>query len=282
MKRYPVISAGGWLMDNIKKALEKFPKSWPRFAWTIGTIIFTIFLCYYTIDLKSVNPKGMSIAKNAITGIFTPDIKIITDLSSVGLLYLLLETIAIAFLGTFIGVIFALPFAFLASRNIAPLWVNEIFLVIISIIRAFPAFMYGIMFVKAVGLGPFAGVLSMALGSLGMLSKLLIESIEDIDPGVIEALDSMGCSIFEKIRYGIIPQLSSNIISVILYRFDINIKNATILGLVGAGGIGAALIFAISAQKWHAVGAYLLGIVIMTLIVEWVSTNIRRRLSTGE
>ncbi|MBQ1448312.1 MAG: phosphonate ABC transporter, permease protein PhnE, partial [Erysipelotrichaceae bacterium] len=188
-------------MDNIKKSLEKFPKSWPRFAWTIGIIIFTIFLCYYTIDLKSVNPKGMSIAKNAITGIFTPDFKIITDLSSVGLLYLLLETIAIAFLGTFIGVIFALPFAFLASRNIAPLWVNEIFLVIISIIRAFPAFMYGIMFVKAVGLGPFAGVLSMALGSLGMLSKLLIESIEDIDPGVIEALDSMGCSIFEKIRY---------------------------------------------------------------------------------
>jgi len=269
-------------MAEIQKQLSKFPKRWPRFVTTLLVVVGVIILTKICIDFKGVNPKGLAVAKNAFTGIFVPDWGVITDLSSVGLGYLLLETLAIAFLGTVFGAIFALPFAFLGSRNVAPLWVNEICLIIISIIRAFPAFMYGIMFVKAVGLGAFAGVLSMALGSLGMLSKLMIEAIEDIDNGVLEALDSTGASTFEKIRYGIIPQLSSNFISTILYRFDINIKNATILGVVGAGGIGAPLIFAINAQKWHAVGSYLLGIVVLTLVIEYVSTRIRNKLATGE
>ena len=111
------------------------------------------------------------------------------------------------------------------------------------------------------------------------LSKLLIEAVEDLNPGITEALDAAGCSTFEKIRYGIIPQLSSNIISIVLYRLDINVKNATILGIVQAGGIGAQLIFAIGARRWNDCGAMLLGIIIMTLLLEWFSTSVRRKLA---
>ncbi|MGI6215964.1 MAG: phosphonate ABC transporter, permease protein PhnE, partial [Christensenellales bacterium] len=196
-----------------------------------------------------------------------------------GLIPMLIETFAIGFLSTVIGAIIALPFAFISSRNIAPRWVNLLFLSLITIIRSFPSVMYGIMFVKTVGPGPFAGVLTMTIGSVGMLSKMMVEAIEDIDKGVIEALDAAGCTSFQKMRYGIIPQLSSSLISSVLYRFDINIKNASVLGLVGAGGIGAQLIFAIDARRWSDTGAMLWGVAAMTLAIEYISTAIRKKLA---
>lgn len=264
---------------SIDEQLKKYPHIWPKFAITIAAILVTYFLVTITITFKGVNPKGVSIAINAFKGLFTPSMSLITNLTEYGLLYMLFETLAIAFLGTVLGLVFAIPLAFLASRNICPKWVNSIVLTIISIIRAFPAFMLGIMFVKSIGPGAFAGVLSMTVGSIGMLSKLLIEAIEDLNPGITEALDAAGCSTFEKIRYGIIPQLSSNIISIVLYRLDINVKNATILGIVQAGGIGAQLLFAIGARRWHDCGAMLLGVIVMTLLLEWFSTSVRRKLA---
>ena len=103
-----------------------------------------------------------------------------------------------------------------------------------------------------------------------------------MDKGVIEALDASGCTTFQKVRYGIIPQLSSNILSTIIYRLDINVKNATVLGLCAGGGIGAELIFSIGGRRWNDCGAYLLGLVILVLVLEYVSTKIRRKLATGE
>ena len=264
---------------SIDQQLEKFPRSWPKFVAIFLSIVIIYILISITITFKGINPKGLMIAIRAFKGLFTPSLSLITNLTQYGLLYMLFETLAIAFLGTVLGVVISIPLAFLASRNICPKWVNSIVLTIISIIRAFPAFMLGIMFVKSIGPGAFAGVLSMTVGSVGMLSKLLIEAIEDLNPGITEALDAAGCSTFEKIRYGIIPQLSSNIISIVLYRLDINVKNATILGIVQAGGIGAQLIFAIGARRWNDCGAMLLGIIIMTLLLEWFSTSVRRKLA---
>jgi phosphonate transport system permease protein len=264
---------------TIDEQLKKYPHVWPKFVITIVAIVALYLLMTVTITFKGVNPKGVSIAINAFKGLFTPSISLITNLTEYGLLYMLFETLAIAFLGTIFGLIISLPLAFLASRNVCPKWVNSIVLTIISIIRAFPSFMLGIMFVKSIGPGAFAGVLSMTVGSVGMLSKLMIEAIEDLNPGITEALDAAGCSTFEKIRYGIIPQLSSNIVSIVLYRLDINVKNATILGIVQAGGIGAQLIFAINARRWNDCGAMLLGIIVMTLLLEWFSTSVRRKLT---
>ena len=108
-----------------------------------------------------------------------------------------------------------------------------------------------------------------------------IESIEDLDTKILESLDAAGCSTFEKIRYGILPQLFTNFVSTVIYRFEINIKDASILGLVGAGGIGAPLIFAMNAFNWDEVGAILCGLIILVLVVEIISTKIRTKLARG-
>ena len=267
---------------TVEKQLQKYPSVWPRYLLEIAGCIAVVVLTKQIANYNGVNERGMALAKSLLVGLLHPSIKLITDTSSVGLGNMLLETFAIAFLGTVIGAVLALPLAFLASRNIAPKWVNYVCLTVISVLRAFPSFMYAIMFVKAVGTGAFAGVLTMSIGSVGMLSKLLIEAIEDMNPGIIEALDAAGCSPFEKIRYGIIPQLSSNIISTVIYRLDINFKNATVLGLVGAGGIGASLIHAIGQSNWPNTSAMLLGLVVMVLILESLSTRIRRKLASGQ
>lgn len=267
---------------TIQEQYEKYPAVWPRFAVMFLTVFGIALLTNYTIDVKGINSKGVLIAKAALQGLISPSLSLITDTSTAGLAYMLMETLAIGFLGTVFGIILALPLAFLASRNICPRWLNTLSLAVISVIRAFPSFMYGIMFVKAVGPGAFAGVLTMTISSVGMLAKLLVEAIEDLNPGIIEALDASGCSSFEKIRYGIIPQLSSNIVSILIYRLDINVKNASILGVVGAGGIGAPLIFSIAKQSWHDVSAMLLGLIVLVLVLEYLSTKLRRKLSTGE
>ena len=267
--------------ERIEKRLGDYPKAWLKYTVGILLIVFIYILCRTTLSFNGFTERGWSIVKGAFKGLFTPSLDVITDTSSSGLLYMLVETFAIGFLGTIFGTIFAIPLAFISSRNIAPRWLNVICLGIITVIRSFPSIMYGIMFVKTVGPGAYAGVLTMTIGSVGMLSKMLVESIEDINPGVIEALDAAGCSGFQKVRYGIIPQLSSSIVSNVLYRLDINVKNATVLGMVGAGGIGSQLIFAIDDRRWSDCGAMLWGLVIMVLIIEYVSTKIRRRLASA-
>src|SRR5699024_5642443 len=116
----------------------------------------------------------------------------------------------------------------------------------VIVLRTVPALVYGLMFVRVTGPGPFAGVMTMSLTSIGMVSKLYVDVIEDIDVGILEAMDAMGCTTFEKIRFGVIPQLFANFTSITIYRFDMNLRDATILGLVGAGGIGSPLIFAMN------------------------------------
>ena len=109
----------------------------------------------------------------------------------------------------------------------------------------------------------------------------LIETIEDLDKKILESLDAAGCNTFQKIRYGIMPQLFTNFVSTVIYRFEINIKDASTLGLVGAGGIGAPLIFAMNSLSWDEVGAILCGLVILVLIVEYISTKVRNKLARG-
>lgn len=115
-----------------------------------------------------------------------------------------------------------------------------------------------------------------------MISKMYTTAIEDLDTRILESLDAAGCNTFQKIRYGILPQLTANFISTIIYRFDINLKDATTLGIVGAGGIGASLIQAINSRRWGIVGAFLCGMIALMLVIEFVSTRIRAKLAHGE
>ena len=153
--------------------------------------------------------------------------------------------------------------------------------IIIMAVRTVPAFVYGLMFIRVTGPGAFAGLLTMSLCSVGMVSKMYIEAIEDLDVRVLESLDAAGCTTWQKIRYGILPQLMPNFASTAIYRFDINLRDATVLGLVGAGGIGAPLIFAMNSYRWEEAGAILAGLIVLVLIVEWISTKIRVKLARG-
>lgn len=262
---------------TVKKQLEKQPNTWISKALTVLFVVLVIVWASKGINFSGIKANGVDIAKNVLSGIIHPDIEmLLTEVPA-----LLLETICIALIGTLIGAVLAVPLAFISATNIMPKWVSAIGLFIIAALRTFPAFVYGLMFIRVTGPGAFAGVLTVSVISIGMIAKLFIESIEDLDTRILESLDAAGCNTFEKIRYGILPQLFTDFVSTVIYRFEINIKDAAVLGLVGAGGIGAPLIFAMNAFDWDEVGAILCGLIILVLVVEIVSTKIRTKLARG-
>ncbi|GAK39444.1 phosphonate ABC transporter, permease protein PhnE [Paenibacillus urinalis] len=268
-------------MTTIEKQLGASPRN-HRYILTVTIIVLILFIWSLdTVSFEDVNQKGISIALNILTGIVTPDLELLFSLTEQGVLYLLLQTTAIAILGTLVGAVLSVPLSFLAASNIVPkpiAWLTRLLLIMI---RTIPALVYGLMFIGVTGPGPFAGVLTIGLTSIGMLSKLYVDSIEELDKQVLESMTSLGCNTFEKIRYGIIPQLFSLFMSVTIYRFDMNMREASILGLVGAGGIGAPLIFAMNSYRWNQVGSILIGLVIFILLIEWMSNRLRSKLVNG-
>lgn len=270
------------MTDKIKKTLQEEPNYFLNMFIGAAIVIAILIWSGNVIDFKGLSANGAGLAKNIFVGIFTPDTSILFNfVNKEGVPYLLLETISIAFLGTLIGSILAIPLAFISSSNVVPKWFSYVGSTMIAAIRTVPAVIYGLMFIRVTGPGPFAGVLTLSVTSIGMIAKLYIEAIEELDQGIIEALDASGCNGFQKIRYGIIPQLTTNFLSTTIYRFEINLKNASVLGLVGAGGIGAPLIFAMSSHRWNEVGSILIGLIILVLLVEYFSGKIRNKLARG-
>lgn len=267
--------------ETIEHAYRAAPKRW---VYQLLIAFFLVILMAWsstTVKLGSTGEKGLAVAGNILSGIFHPDTKLLLTFGTDGVLYLLLETFCIAFLGTVVGAVISLPLSFLSATNLVPRSIAVIGRGLIAAIRTIPAFVYGLMFIRVTGPGPFAGLLTMSLCSIGMVSKMYIESIEDLDKRILESLDAAGCTTFQKIRYGILPQLMPDFISTIIYRFDMNLRDATVLGLVGAGGIGAPLIFAMSAYRWNEVGSILLGLIVLVLVIEGISAKIRTKLARG-
>lgn len=268
--------------NAVNAMYENQPKTWMRNLIVGFVVAVSVLVCLPYINYNGITTYGLPITGSILRSLINPSFSMLFTFAKNGVPYMILETIGIAFLGTLIGAILSIPISFLGSRNIFPAWFASIWIFIITILRTFPAFVYGLMFIRVTGPGAFAGVLTLAITSIGMISKLFIESIEELDQGIIEALDSTGCTTLQKIRYGIIPQLTSSLLSTSIYRFEINIKNASILGLVGAGGIGASLQFAMGASRWRNVGAILWGLIIVVILVEAISSRMRKRLTTGE
>ncbi|SFG13332.1 phosphonate ABC transporter, permease protein PhnE [Oribacterium sp. WCC10] len=267
--------------ERIIKAYESRPKDW---IWNLAIAIVVIGLLIWSLgamESSGTTTNGGKMALNILNGIVHPDQKLLFNLTKEGVPYLLLETICIAFMGTVVGAVFSIPLAFLSASNLAPKPIAFIGRILIMIIRTVPAFVYGLMFIRVTGPGAFAGLMTMSVTSIGMVSKMYIEAIEDLDTKILESLDAMGCSTWQKILYGILPQLMPNFASTAIYRFDINLRDATVLGLVGAGGIGAPLIFAMNSYRWNEAGSILIGLVVLVLFVEWISTKIRVKLTRG-
>jgi len=267
-------------MNAIEQQLQYEKRNRVSFIVTVVVIFIMLVWSASAINLENMAANGLDIAKNIILGILSPDWSLILDFKG-GVPYLLVETMAIAFLGTIIGAIIAIPLAFLSASNVVPKPVAYIVRLFLILVRTIPAIVYGLMFIRVTGPGPAAGVLTMAFVSIGMLAKLYVDIIEELDRSVLESMTSIGCNMFEKIRFGIIPQLSALFLSIVIYRFDMNLRDASVLGLVGAGGIGAPLIFAMNSYRWSQVGSILIGLILLILIVEFVSNKIRAKIVKG-
>lgn len=267
-------------MTTIEKQLRDAPRN---HGYVIVVMAIVLILLAWSVTEFSLNldNNGMKIASNIIGGLLNPDVDFLFNVTNQGVLYLLWETLAIALLGTIVGAVLAVPLAFLAASNIVPKPAAWLIRLLLIFIRTVPALVYGLMLIRVTGPGPFAGVLTIGITSIGMLAKLYVDAIEELDVKVLESMTSIGCSTFEKIRFGIIPQLLSVFLSVIIYRFDMNMREAAILGLVGAGGIGAPLIFAMQGYKWEQVGSILIGLIILILLIEFISTKLRSKLVNG-
>ena len=258
----------------------------PRF-WLLYTFITLIVVAMVSwsssgIQFNGLTVQGTEVAKGVLHGIFGPDTKLLFGMGDTDVPYLLMQTMAIAILGTLIGAILAIPFAFLAATNIMPKPVAYLFRVLILLIRTVPSLVWALMWIRVTGPGAACGVITQSVCSIGMISKMYITAIEDLDTRILESLDAMGCNAFEKIRYGVIPQLTASFISATIYRFDINLKDATTLGIVGAGGIGASLVQCLNSRRWAMVGSFVWGLMVLALLIEFVSTKIRRKLAHGQ
>lgn len=269
------------MKNKIEEKLKKEPKSYSYIF--LLTLVVVLLLVWSSFSIKKGENIGdsFSIAKSIISGILKPDLTFLFRLDRQGVIYLLFETICIAFLGTIIGAIISIPFAFISAKKIVSKYIAWVGKFLTMCVRTVPAFIYGLMFIAVTGPGALAGVFTMSVVSIGMVTKLYIDVIEDLDFGIIESLSAIGCTKIEQIRYGILPQLYSKLISIVIYRFDMNLRDAAVLGLVGAGGIGAPLIFAMNAYRWNEVGSILVGIIVLVLIIELFSNKIRRKLARG-
>ena len=187
----------------------------------------------------------------------------------------MLETIQMAFIGTVVGISIALPLSMLAARNLNSKFVYVPIRGILAAARTFPSILWAILFVIMVGLGPFAGVLAIIMYTVGFIAKLQYESIEAIDAEPVEAISSIGISKGQLIRHVVLPESAPHLLSQMLYMFDYNVRQTSILGLVGAGGIGFYIINYIKFFEYGKAAVFMLVVLITVLIIDYVSVKIR-------
>jgi phosphonate transport system permease protein len=187
-------------------------------------------------------------------------------------------TVQIALWGTAIAVLIAVPLGLLGARNVTPSYVQLPIRRLMDVLRSVPDLVIGTIFVVAVGLGPFAGVMALALNTGGVLGKLFSEAVESIDKGPVEGVRATGAAPLQEVVWGVIPQVAPLWTSYALYRFESNSRAATVLGLIGAGGIGQILFDSLNSFSYSRVAAIAIVIVVAVTLIDLLSQTIRARL----
>lgn len=187
-------------------------------------------------------------------------------------------TVQIALWGTALAVLIAIPFGLACARNLSPIWLQQPARLLMNILRSIPDLVIGELFIVAVGLGPFAGVMALAINTGGVLAKLFSEAVESIDPQPVEGVRATGAAPLQAIVWGVIPQVAPLWTSYALYRFESNARSATVLGLIGAGGIGQVLFDSLNGYAYSQVGAIVVVIVIAVSLIDLLSQAMRSRL----
>lgn len=246
-----------------------------RFALLLGVGVAFYIICLRVADVSFTKLwQGLPRLAGWIARAWPP------DLSEVGILsFRAAETVAMGTVGTSFGALLAVPLCILAARNITPsAWLAVPARGLLNALRGIDSFVFALIFVAAVGLGPFAGVLGVALHSAGSIAKLWSESIETAVPGPIEAVTMTGAGRLKVIRYALIPDVLPSLSSITLYMWEWSVRASTVLGVVGAGGIGQELKNSVDLLQFDRVFTILVLILAMVTAIDAVSAWLRRRL----
>ncbi len=269
---------------TVEQHAEKYPEVWRRFSPRQTLLRYTWYLGIVFVGVWSVSNLDITWfyfldahiqAKDLAVRMWPPDFDYIETLVGP-----LLETIHIATLGTMATVLIAFPVAFLAARNTTfnPItWFIGRFILVGS--RSVNTVVWGLLFVAIFGPGPVAGIWAISFRSIGFMGKLIAEAIEEIDEGPVEAIEATGASRLQVLWFGILPQVLPIIYGTTVYRWDINIRESTVLGFVGAGGIGILLYASINLFLWQEVAVILISVFGVVLVSEFISATVRQRIT---
>jgi len=243
----------------------------PKNNIIIGIIIALLVVASYNVDANPIEfAEGLPNLAIVVDEMLQVESKYIPTA-----LWAMLETIQMAFIGTVVGVAIALPLSMLAARNLNSKYVYGPIRALLAATRTFPSILWALLFVIMVGLGPFAGVLAIIMYTVGFIAKLQYEVIETIDSDPMDAISSIGVSKFQLIRYVVIPESASHLLGQMLYMFDYNVRQTSILGLVGAGGIGFYIINYIKFFEYGKAAVFMIVVLVTVLAIDWFSVKIR-------
>lgn len=254
--------------------------------WIVNTIFVLIFVgifIYFGIESEFFNASkgGTSNLILFLRGLFVPNYDLFFGTGQFSfessVLYLCLQTFGIAFVGTLFSSILSIPFGFFASKKLFGHW-SYISMTILIIIRTVPEILFCYILISVTGFGAITGVVVLSIQSIGMIGKMYSDNLDSIDMTFLEGLDSTGCSKVSRVFIGVFPQVFPNFISTILYRFDLNLRTASILGLVGAGDLGRLILTYSRNGNWPELGSLIWGLLVLILIIDFISTSIRKRL----
>lgn len=248
-------------------------------AWTLLYIVLFLAIVIQSGVVVDARPQqlitGVSGMADILSRSFPPDFSEFPKQ-----LWPAFETVDIAIFGTVAGVVFAFPLAVLAARNTTPASVcYHSARAMIAICRSVPDLIWALLFVTAVGLGPFPGTLAISVHSVGMLGRLLAEVIEDMDMGPLEALATTGAGRLQIFSHAVVPTVLPSLLGISLYRLDENIRSSLILGFVGAGGIGFQLLTAMNLFQYRTVSLLLIMMLAIVIAAERLSATLRKRLA---
>ena len=265
-------------VDNKYKNFEKYLR--PQWSWKtfVSIVLFLSALIFVVKDLEVDFIKLVSDSSkyfgDILSRMLPPDFSNLREL-----IYAMFETIEIAFLGTFIAIVLSIPLGLFSARNLAPnYFVYLVCKTVVIFFRAIPEFIIAMILVIAIGFGAMPGVLALGLHTMGFLAKFYAEDIEHINKGPIDALKSSGATKSQIISFGVIPQILPSFIANNLYILDRNVRMATMLGIVGAGGIGYELQSSFRMFEYERVSAIIILIFVTIFLIDHLSAFIRSKI----
>lgn len=262
------------MQAEFKLVLSEQRQAWNRSLRNLVLVLAVVLGCWYYVGLFDGErlAEGLPSLLSLAGEMFPPNFS-----QAETWVKPLLDTLAMSIAGTAIAVLLSLPLAVLAARNTSPnALVYQITRSILNGLRSIPELIMGIVFVAAVGFGALPGVLALGLHSVGMVAKFFAESIEHVDPAPVEAARAAGCSPLQVIFHGILPQVLSQMADTAIYRWEYNFRASTVMGMVGAGGIGFELMGSLRIMQYNDVSAILIVILAMVTLVDALSASLRR------